>query len=106
LISSNIDPTPPSGMPTGNQPLASVPTRFKAEGRGKPVGFSTEDLVVACSLNAILSIKSHGDGEKPQSRSYAIPAIGKHRRKKRLLDTLNRGASQQISSNEKQRCPK
>src|ERR1700756_983874 len=36
LISSNIDPTPPSGMPTGNQPLASVPTRFTAEGRGKP----------------------------------------------------------------------
>jgi hypothetical protein len=36
LISSNIDLTPPSGMPTGNQPLASVSTRFKAQGRGKP----------------------------------------------------------------------
>jgi hypothetical protein len=72
------------------------------------VGFRniTEDLLVARSLNATQPIKSHGNREKPQPRSYPIPAIVKHRRKKRLLDTLIRGARQQISSNEKQRCPK
>jgi hypothetical protein len=50
--------------------------------------------------------KSTVPGKKPQARPYAIPAIVKHGRKKRLLDTLIRGASQQVSTNEKQRCPK
>ena len=32
LIPSNIGPMPPSGIPTGNQPLASDATRFMAAG--------------------------------------------------------------------------
>jgi hypothetical protein len=69
------------------------------------VGFKniTEDLLVACSLDVTLPIKSHGNGEKPQPCSYAIPAIVKHGRKKRLLNTLIRRANQEISANEKQR---
>jgi hypothetical protein len=44
--------------------------------------------------------------KSPSPGSYPIPAIVKHNRKKCLLDTLIPGARQQISSNEKQRCPK
>jgi hypothetical protein len=51
------------------------------------------------------------NGSNPTVTGEASAPLASHSshsqaRKKRLLDTLIRGARQQISSNEKQRCPK